>query len=640
MRKLALLVVLFAPLAAFGQGIISIAPQQCVWRAGDNPAWAAPNLNETGWQPFTQWKLNPDEPRIWVRCHADLSSLQTVAHPAVQVSLWAAYQLYLDGALTGSAGNLRSGNFSMNTVRSFPLPPAALHPATIALRVTWRLINTLPADPLPPLGVSAGDDSALRGQRAARLLAQSAPHMVSAICFSIVGILGLITFWIFLYDPSRTELFLLAFFSVCLACIYLDYLLAPALVDYPSAVYVAVWSFSALTLSVTRPVFFFALARRRVPLGFWILIAFSASLLISTGIRVLLPPAQALWLDTVRIRYIDFPYYLTAGAASTAPFFAFWPYSRIARRMRPLAGLCFLVGATVTALFAVGATAAERIPGIPDLVSRWGAMVSENEALVLLCTLAAIFGLLFLDQRKVAEERAILAGEMQAAREIQQMIAPAAIDVAAELRIGVAFYPMREVGGDFYQVVQRGDNAALVVIGDVSGKGLRAAMTGALAVGALRALASENLEPAALLARLNREMVKTQQEGFITCLCALVSASGQMVAANAGHLAPYCNGEELLLNSGLPLGVAADADYAESTFSLAAGDTLTFLSDGVVEARNPAGELFGFDRTRAISTQSAEQIAGAAHAFGQEDDITVLTLTFAPQLTEAGLAHA
>jgi len=75
------------------------------------------------------------------------------------------------------------------------------------------------------------------------------------------------------------------------------------------------------------------------------------------------------------------------------------------------------------------------------------------------------------------------------------------------------------------------------------------------------------------------------------------------------------------------LGVAADADYAESTFSLAAGDTLTFLSDGVVEARNSTGELFGFERTRAISTRPAEQIARAAQAFGQEDDITVLTIT-------------
>ncbi|HUY95658.1 MAG TPA: SpoIIE family protein phosphatase, partial [Terracidiphilus sp.] len=95
---------------------------------------------------------------------------------------------------------------------------------------------------------------------------------------------------------------------------------------------------------------------------------------------------------------------------------------------------------------------------------------------------------------------------------------------------------------------------------------------------------------------------------------------------------PYRNGEEVPLESGLPLGVIADAEYFETTFTLAPGNQLTFLSDGVVEAQSSTGELFGFDRTAAISTQSAEQIAAAAQAFGQEDDITVLTLTFAPAL--------
>ncbi|HTW65587.1 MAG TPA: SpoIIE family protein phosphatase, partial [Bryobacteraceae bacterium] len=74
----------------------------------------------------------------------------------------------------------------------------------------------------------------------------------------------------------------------------------------------------------------------------------------------------------------------------------------------------------------------------------------------------------------------------------------------------------------------------------------------------------------------------------------------------------------------------ADTVYTESMLQLEPGDTLTFLSDGVVEAQSPTGELFGFDRTRQISTQSADNIARAAQAFGQQDDITVLTLQFAP----------
>jgi phosphoserine phosphatase RsbU/P len=84
------------------------------------------------------------------------------------------------------------------------------------------------------------------------------------------------------------------------------------------------------------------------------------------------------------------------------------------------------------------------------------------------------------------------------------------------------------------------------------------------------------------------------------------------------------------VESGLPLGITPEATYAESTIHLAPNDRLTFLSDGVVEAQSSTGELFGFDRTAAISTRSAEAIAAAAQQFGQEDDITVFTLTFAP----------
>jgi len=129
---------------------------------------------------------------------------------------------------------------------------------------------------------------------------------------------------------------------------------------------------------------------------------------------------------------------------------------------------------------------------------------------------------------------------------------------------------------------------------------------------------------------LNVIMFARQQGGFATCVCALLAPDGALTIANAGHLSPYRNGEEVPLESNLPLGIAPDTDYSESTLHLAPGDTLTFLSDGVVEAQSTTGELFGFDRTRQISTQSAEAIAAAAQTHGQEDDITVLTLTFAP----------
>jgi len=124
-------------------------------------------------------------------------------------------------------------------------------------------------------------------------------------------------------------------------------------------------------------------------------------------------------------------------------------------------------------------------------------------------------------------------------------------------------------------------------------------------------------------------MTQMRLGGFATCICADLSADGTVKIANAGHLSPYRNGAEIQCEPGLPLGMTPDAEYSELAMGLAPGDRITFLSDGVVEARNAAGELFGFERTAAISTQSADSIAHAAQTFGQEDDIIVLTLTLA-----------
>jgi hypothetical protein len=226
--------------------------------------------------------------------------------------------------------------------------------------------------------------------------------------------------------------------------------------------------------------------------------------------------------------------------------------------------------------------------------------------------------------------------ELASAREIQQRLVPVAVPQMAGCRIEAAYLPAQEVGGDFYQVLEQRDGSALILVGDVSGKGLKAAMNGVLVIGVARALASEQLSPGMLLTRLNAELSGSQDGGFITCLCAHIAHNGSAVFANAGHLAPYRNGKEVEVDSGLPLGIATGFVYPERSIRLAAGELLTLISDGVVEARSAAGEIFGFDRTASISTQSAREIAQAAQVFGQEDDITVLTLTFAP----VGVLHA
>ena len=237
--------------------------------------------------------------------------------------------------------------------------------------------------------------------------------------------------------------------------------------------------------------------------------------------------------------------------------------------------------------------------------------------------------------RSTNRERAALAGEMQAARQIQHLLVPAVIDTAAGWTIDAAFLPAQEVGGDFYLCRTMRDGRQRVLIGDVSGKGTAAAMTATLLIGA--AERRETDSPAQLLEHLNRVLRSSRVGGFATCLCADLTAEGAIVFANAGHLAPYLDGSEIALENGLPLGLDDRAVYPHTTLQLVSGNRLMLLTDGVVEARSQSGELFGFERTAMLSTASAGKMAHAAEAYGQHDDITVLTvLWLAPTPEPAG----
>jgi serine phosphatase RsbU (regulator of sigma subunit) len=151
-------------------------------------------------------------------------------------------------------------------------------------------------------------------------------------------------------------------------------------------------------------------------------------------------------------------------------------------------------------------------------------------------------------------------------------------------------------------------------------------------VGGLRAEAAHGTDPATILRSLNDRMLGRAHGGFTTCLAAHFTAGGLLTVANAGHLPPYLNGEELPVPGSLPLGIIANPDYESITVQLKPGDQLTFVSDGVVEAKAKLlprpGELFGFDLTRALSVFPVQRIADAASGFGQNDDITVVTVEY------------
>ena len=219
--------------------------------------------------------------------------------------------------------------------------------------------------------------------------------------------------------------------------------------------------------------------------------------------------------------------------------------------------------------------------------------------------------------------------EFKSAQELQRILIPETLPPIPGFAVTSAYRPAQEVGGDFFQLITKSEGGSLFILGDVSGKGLKAAMTVSLIVGTVRTLAEMFEDPAEILSGLNRRLHNRLQQGFVTCLILRLDPDGTCVFANAGHLPPFLNQNEINVPPALPLGLVASASYDEETINLNIGDRLTLYTDGLLEARNPAGELYGFNRLQQLlATQpDAKQSIEAAVAFGQDDDITVLTIT-------------
>ncbi len=227
---------------------------------------------------------------------------------------------------------------------------------------------------------------------------------------------------------------------------------------------------------------------------------------------------------------------------------------------------------------------------------------------------------------KASTEKALLEAEMAAAREIQQVIVPEKGEAFPGYLVDSVYQPARQVGGDFFQILPAGEGGLLVVVGDVAGKGLPAAMLVSMLVGSIRTAAEDSSDPVLMLRRLHDRLVGRTIGGFATALAALISRDGLVILANAGHLNPYLDGKEVELAGALPLGITDGGKFEPKRFELSPGSRLTFYSDGVVEAQNKKGELFGFERAKEISTKPAAAIVAEAVKFGQEDDITVVII--------------
>jgi len=235
--------------------------------------------------------------------------------------------------------------------------------------------------------------------------------------------------------------------------------------------------------------------------------------------------------------------------------------------------------------------------------------------------------------------------ELEIARRIQQGFLPHRIPQLPGWQIAAACFPAWETGGDFYEFVERADNTLGLLVGDVSGKNISAAMLMAAAQSLANAKGTDHLSPARVIAETNRLLCQDVPRGaFVALAYALLRPDdNRVVLSNGGQLDPFLvpAGEapvQLVEAAGprLPLGILADVAYRESALAVAPGDLLVFHTDGVVERKNAAGRLFGFervaatlDRVRGLSAQAAlETLLDAADAFAGDarphDDVTVV----------------
>jgi serine phosphatase RsbU (regulator of sigma subunit) len=240
-------------------------------------------------------------------------------------------------------------------------------------------------------------------------------------------------------------------------------------------------------------------------------------------------------------------------------------------------------------------------------------------------------------------ERQRVEHELGVARRIQHALLPKDLPELKGWEIARHYQPAREVGGDFYDFLRLEDGRVGLVIGDCSGKGIAAALVMANTQSVLRAVAQrEGITPGRVLEEANEVLYAyIPPTMFITCLYAILDpGSGGLVYANAGHDLPYLhrNSEaEELRARGMPLGLMPGMSYEEKETVLNVGVAALFYSDGLVEAHDPKGEMFGFPRLRAFVAEHGEErsleealleelYSFVGEGWEQEDDITLLTL--------------
>jgi Stage II sporulation protein E (SpoIIE) len=609
-----------------------------VWRfhPGDDPdgklGWAKPDFDDSSWplllsnsgwgeqgykgySGFAWYRfkvLLPDEQRRWA-----------ISLPRLLTS----YQVFADDRLIGQFGEMPPhARYVVGFDQIYALPAdigSSGHAVTFAIRV-WHW-------PRFPKGVSGGPTSGTRVGEIEALRTQQTydawGRFWSSSSGNVLMLMNLLAasagLFLFSMRPQDREYLWFGIYELLSG---VDHLVLDYYRFHPTPQWIIFWL--DLTLSAASWLFFlvfiFTILNGRKNWLFWAAVA-------TPGVTIL--GQLALRLGSIGLVQFDLLW------AFALIFYFCYILALLYERAKEgvpdaqfmlvpvaLCYLCWLAVILLTALDGSGHSWVTRDFHWFFEISRRPFPFSVNDLadMFMLIAVVAVLPLRFARSRR-DEER--FAGELESARTVQQVLVPNEIPFVPGFEIRCIYKPAGQVGGDFFQVIPLASGGALVAVGDVSGKGMPAAMTVSLLVGTFQTLADYTGKPSQLLDAMNRRMLSRSNGGFTTCIVLRIEPEGAAIVANAGHLAPYLNGKEVAVENGLPLGISSETDFPEVRVPLGVGAQLTLYTDGVVEARARSGELFGFDRAEALSVQPAEVIAETAQKFGQDDDITVLTIT-------------
>jgi len=599
--------------------------------AGDDPVFAQPAFDDSHWtavSPYNDLKLtfgNARPATLWYRQRVKVSPGDT-GLALRENSLASAFDLYINGARVLSDGRVQPYvpyTYAANLIA--PITPQQLATGTLLIAVRLHISSAEWSAQGPP-GLTAGNlaigqQDTLYAEDWLHTIGANSLHWIDRL--TTVG-LGLVALILFINQRRQTAYLWIAAVGLL------------NLVELPEPIVTAFhnipfyWAVLNVLCRVFTPFLlvglYLSFVGQRIGWRWRAFLALAGLLNAYSGLQGMVFPA------ILQLQFLsNLPFILLL--AVVLPIILGIHLRRGNREAGILLIPVLLFSLYIYAEVVLGALF--QIPARADFAALWLNRIDRYPAgpfILSLNTFAGILSTLSLALimllRSIRDSRrqALLEGELAAAQQVQQVLLPEEIVSVPGFITESVYQPAQQVGGDFFQILPAGDGGLLVVVGDVAGKGLPAAMLVSVLVGAIRAVAEYTRNPAELLANLNERLIGRTQGSFTTALAVHITADGWVTIANAGHLSPYLDGKEVPLHAALPLGVLSGATYDTSQFYLAHASRLTFYSDGVVEAQNARGELFGFDRAKEISIQPAAAIVAAAQQFGQEDDITVVTI--------------